>query len=197
MNDVIFWYTGWVIWAVIAIIIALATLLGAIIVVARGYHRSKEWLGLKALYYLIDRNELELLRDIFNPIPNEIDADVLIKFAAELKARKLAQVQLPRFEDDTKRTMLIAEFSGQYKHDMPFSEWLRDLIDASDTYKRSADSLNKHLQQTVDALDDAQSVVDPAEDEDVAYENVLKSARMALDYYREQETKNKEEPETT
>jgi hypothetical protein len=145
MHDLIFWYTGWVVWAIIAVVVALGVLIGAVIVVAKSYHLSKEWIGLKVLYARISKNEISRLREILTPVPANINVDALLAYAAELKKRSKDELNQPLFddEDDTKHTMSVASIFGQYDGKKPFSHWLRDVLDERDTFKRELEKLSK------------------------------------------------------
>jgi hypothetical protein len=140
MHDLIFWYTGWVVWAAIAVIVALGVIIGAIVVVARSYHLSKEWLGLKVLYARISKNEITRLREILRPIPDNINVDALLAYAEALRKRAKDELNQPLFddEDDTKHTVSVASIFGHYDGKKPFSHWLRELIDELNELKSDA-----------------------------------------------------------
>lgn len=145
MHDLIFWYTGWVIWAAIAVIVAIGVVIGAVVVIAKSYHLSKEWLGLKLLYSRISKNEISRLRDILAPVPSNIDADALIAYAIKLRERAPEELNQPLFEDedDTKHTMTVASIFGHYDGKKPFSHWLRGLLDERDDLKRDVEKRSK------------------------------------------------------
>jgi uncharacterized membrane protein YcjF (UPF0283 family) len=131
MHDLIFWYTGWVVWAAIAVIVAIGVIIGAVVVIAKSYHLSKEWLGLKLLYSRISKNEISRLRDILAPVPENINVDALMAYAVKLRERAPGELNQPLFEDedDTKHTMTVASIFGHYDGKKPFSHWLRDVLD--------------------------------------------------------------------
>lgn len=145
MHDLIFWYTGWVIWAAIAVIVAIGVIIGAVVVIAKSYHISKEWLGLKLLYSRISKNEISRLRDILAPVPENINVDALMAYAVKLRERAKDELNQPLFddEDDTKHTMNVASIFGHYDGKRPFSHWLRELMDERDDLKRQVEKHNK------------------------------------------------------
>jgi hypothetical protein len=53
MSDLIFWYTGYVIWLIIALLVAVITLVACLTVYYRAYDRVKRWATLKSL---MDKN---------------------------------------------------------------------------------------------------------------------------------------------
>lgn len=183
MHDLIFWYTGWAIWAAIAVIVALGVVVGAIVVVARAYHLSKEWLGLKVLYARISKNEISRLRDILAPVPSNINADALIAYAVELRSRAKDELNQPLFDDDddTKHTMDVASIFGHYDGKKPFSHWLREVIDSKNKLDEAVDELRVTLTKATDALEDMATVADKGDGKNFAYNDVIKDANRLLD----------------
>ncbi len=65
-NDLIFWYTGWLAWAGIGLVLAIATLIGAIVCVVQAYRAIKYWNALWRMCWMSEADMMSFRESVIS-----------------------------------------------------------------------------------------------------------------------------------
>lgn len=101
-HELLFWYTGWIVWFIISLLIAVTAILSFFIAAAKSWYWSRNWKRLKVFLNEID--DLEHL-DIenayrsacrkFNRTPNDSTNDTKWLFYMAKEHRRLRNLHRP------------------------------------------------------------------------------------------------------
>lgn len=78
-HDLIFWYTGWTVWAIISVIVLVATILACTLGVAQVWHRSRALLGMRILRAYVSDPERKRFKQ-WPPLPKDIPSASLFRW---------------------------------------------------------------------------------------------------------------------
>lgn len=95
-NDLIFWYTGWTVWAIIGIIMLGATIIACTIGIAQVWHRSRAMLGMRILRAYVSDPERKRFKQ-WPTLPKDIPPASLFRWFIRIarQERKFGALKHP------------------------------------------------------------------------------------------------------
>ena len=77
-HEILFWYTGAIVWWIIFAIVSISIVVGAIVGVICGFAGARRWVGFRIVSRAISKEERELINETIHGVPGVPDSEAKI-----------------------------------------------------------------------------------------------------------------------
>lgn len=78
-HEILFWYTGAIVWWIIFAIVSISIVVGAIVGVICGFAGARRWVGIRIVSRAISKEERELINQTIPGVPDS-EAKIIYKW---------------------------------------------------------------------------------------------------------------------